>query len=193
EGSFLAGYLAGLMTKTGKLGFVGGMEIDLIKKFLAGYAAGAKLANPSVQILPAKYTGNWNDAGIAKEAARALFSQGADIVYHAAGRAGLGVIDAAKDAGKWAIGVDSDQDHIAQGRVLTSMVKRVDEAVFQTIKDLKEGNFSAETKTYDLAANGVGLSEMRFTKEQVGEENLRKLEEVRAKIISGEIQVPDRM
>lgn len=190
EGSFLVGYLAGLMTKTGKIGFVGGQELDLIKKFQYGFLAGIKTANPSAIVLPAKYTGDWNDIDKAKTAANVLFDGGADIVYHAAGRAGLGVIRAAKERNLFAIGVDSDQDGEAEGNVLTSMVKRVDEAVFATIKDVLDGKYDAGSKIYDLAANGVGISDLNFTKDKIGAENLKKLEEVKAKIISGDIQVP---
>lgn len=193
EGSFLAGYLAGLMTASNKIGFVGGKEIPLIKKFQAGYEAGAKTANPSVEVLPAKYTGDWNNVDLGKQNAKVLFGQGADIVFHAAGRCGLGVINAAREENKYAIGVDSDQDYLAEGRVLTSMVKRVDEAVFQTIRDLKDGKFDTGTKVYDLKANGVGLSEMKYTKAAIGEEKLAKLKEITDKITSGELKVPSTM
>jgi len=190
EGSFLAGYLAALTSKTKKLGFVGGMEIPLIKKFQAGYEAGAKTADPTVEVLPAKYTGNWDSQDKGKVMANALFASGADVVYHAAGRAGLGVIAAAKEQGKFAIGVDSDQDDVEKGFVLTSMIKRVDEAVFQTINDLSMNKFSAGDKIYDLKAGGVGLSEMKFTKDKIGKENLDKVKEITTKIAKGEIKVP---
>ncbi|MBC8065921.1 MAG: BMP family ABC transporter substrate-binding protein [Chlorobia bacterium] len=190
EGSFLAGYLAALTTKTKKLGFVGGMEIPLIKKFQAGYEAGVKTANPEVEVLPAKYTGSWDSQDKGKVSANILFSSGADIVYHAAGRAGLGVIAAAKEQGKFAIGVDSDQDEVEKGFVLTSMIKRVDEAVYQTVSDLSAGKFASGNKVYDLKAGGVGLSEMKFTKDKIGKETLDKVKEVSAKIIKGEIKVP---
>ncbi|MFW5697591.1 MAG: BMP family lipoprotein [Fimbriimonadaceae bacterium] len=190
EGSFLVGYLAGLMTETDAIGFVGGQEIALIKKFEYGYYAGAKMANPNVEILPAKYVGSWDDVGQAKEAANQLFRSGADIVYHAAGRAGLGVISAAKENDKYAIGVDSDQDHVEEGYVLTSMVKRVDEAVFQTIQDVVNNEFSGGTVIYDLEADGVGLSELRFTREAIGEERLEQVQQVRERIASGEIEPP---
>lgn len=193
EGSFLAGYLAGLTTKTGKIGFVGGMEIPLIKKFQAGYEAGAKMANPSVELLPAKYTGNWDDAGLGKAAANVLIGQGADIVYHAAGRAGLGVIDAAKEKNVFAIGVDSDQDDVAPGTVLTSMIKRVDEAVYSTIRDLLDDKFSAGQVVYDLKANGVGLSEMRNTKDKLPEGAFDKVLAVAEKVKSGELVVPSKV
>ena len=108
QGSFLAGYLAALTTKTKKIGFVGGQELDLIKKFYSGYVAGAKTADPTVEILPAKYVGNWENQDLGKADAQQLFGTGADIVYHAAGRAGLGVIKAAEEQDKYAIGVDRD-------------------------------------------------------------------------------------
>lgn len=190
EGSFLVGYLAGLMTKTNKIGFVGGQELDLIKKFQYGFMAGAKMANPNIEVLPAKYTGDWNDIDKAKTAANILFDGGADIVYHAAGRAGLGVIRAAADKKLWAIGVDSDQDGEAEGHVLTSMIKRVDSAVFQTVKDVIDGQYAAGEKYYDLASDGVGVSELRFTKDIIGAENLAKLDEIKKKIVSGDVQVP---
>ncbi len=190
EGSFLAGYLAALMSKTGKIGFVGGMQIPLIVKFYSGYAAGAKTANPSIEILPEKYTGSWDNVDVGKQSANVLFSGGADVVYHAAGRAGIGVIGAAQERKLFAIGVDSDQDYLAEGYVLASMVKRVDESVFSTIKDLSEGKFSGGERIYALADGGVGLSEMKFTKEKIGAENLAMLEAVKAKITSGELKVP---
>jgi basic membrane protein A and related proteins len=190
EGSFLAGYVAGLMTKTNKVGFVGGMDNDLIHKFEAGYFAGAKTANPDVEMLAPKYSGSWDDVVKCKAAANVLFSQGADVVYQAAGRGGLGVIEAAKEQRKFAIGVDNDQDELAKGNVLTSMVKHVDEAVYQTIKDVRDGKFTAGVKVYDLKGGGVGLSEMKFTKDKVGKENLARLDKVKAQILKGEVKVP---
>jgi basic membrane protein A len=190
EGSFLAGYAAGLVTQSKKVGFVGGMKMDLIEKFEAGFAAGAKTANPAVEVLPAKYTSSWDDVGLGKAAAQTLFDQGADIVYHASGRCGLGVIDAAREKGKYAIGVDSDQDAVAQGSVLTSMIKRVDNAVFSTIKDVQDGKFAGGTKAYNLAEGGVGLSPFTYTKDKVGAENLKKIEDMTKKVAAGEIKVP---
>lgn len=190
QGSFLAGYLAGLETKTGKIGFVGGQDIDLIKTFLYGYEAGARTANAKVTILPAKYTGDWDNVDTAKAAADTLFGQGADIVYHAAGRAGLGVIASAKDHKLFAIGVDSDQDAIAPGFVLTSMVKHVDDAVYQTIKDLKSNKFTAGDMNYDLKSGLVGLSTMKYTAKAIGKDNIAKVKAVKEKIIKGTIAVP---
>lgn len=190
QGSYLAGYLAGLTTKTNKIGFVGGKSIPLIKKFEAGYFAGAKAANPKLEALPAKYTESWDNTNDGKAAATFLYQQGADIVYHAAGRCGLGVIAAAKDQNKFAIGVDSDQDDAAPGNVLTSMVKRVDEAVFATVKDIQSNAFTAGAKSYDLKANGVGLTEMKHTKDKIPADAMKKLDVVRADIISGKVKVP---
>jgi len=190
EGSFLVGFLAGSLPTTKKIGFIGGMEIPLIKKFEFGYAAGAKYANPAIEILPAKYTGNWDDQGKGTDLATTLFGSGADVVYAAAGRAGLGAVKAAKTAGKFFIGVDSDQDDIEKGTVLTSMIKHVDEAVFSTIKDVKDNKFSNGPVIYDLKVNGVGTSDLRNTKDKFTPEVLAKLEQVKKDIVDGKIKVP---
>jgi len=190
QGSFLAGYAAGLATKTNMLGFVGGMKFPLIKKFEVGYIAGAKTANPQVEVLPARYTNSWDDVGLGKAAAKVLFDSGADIVYHAAGRCGLGVLAAAKDADKLAIGVDGNQDDVQPGHVLTSMIKRVDTAVFDTVKEVEDGKFTPGAKRYDLAAGGVGLTDFKYTKARIGEANLKKIDQVSKMIVNGEIKVP---
>ncbi|MEQ1821764.1 MAG: BMP family ABC transporter substrate-binding protein [Fimbriimonadaceae bacterium] len=190
EGSFLAGYLAGLMTKSGKVGFIGGQQIPLIKKFEAGYFAGALTAKPDITLLPPKYTGSWNDAVVGKQSAKTLYSQGADVIFHASGGCGRGVFEAAKEANMFAIGVDSDQDYMAEGRILASMIKRVDEAVYSTIKDVIDGKFSGGPKIYDLKASGVGLSEMKFTKDLIGAEKLAKISDIKEAIIAGTIKPP---
>lgn len=190
EGSFLVGYLAGKTTKTKKVGFVGGMKLGLIEKFQYGYEAGVKLADKSVTVLPPVYTGGWDDIDKAKVAANTLFDNGADIVYHAAGRGGLGVIRAAKDRNLYAIGVDSNQDGEAKGNVLTSMIKRVDQAVYATIKDVKEGKFDSGEKRYDLSQDGVGVTDFEFTKDKIDSKVLSELDEIKKKIIAGEIKVP---
>lgn len=193
EGSFLAGYAAAMASKSKKLGFVGGMQIGLIEKFYAGYVAGAKTFDPSIEVLEPKYTGDWVNQDLGKSSAAILFSGGADVVYHAAGKAGLGVIAAAKEQGKLAIGVDSDQDDIAPGFVLTSMIKRVDESVFGTIKDTLDGKFSAGEKRYDLKSNGVGLSEMKNTKDKLPADGAEKLKAIQDKIVSGELKAPSTL
>ncbi|HVT10874.1 MAG TPA: BMP family ABC transporter substrate-binding protein [Fimbriimonadaceae bacterium] len=190
QGSFLAGYLAGLTTKSGKIGFVGGMQMPLIKKFEVGYEAGAKTANPKVEFLPAKYTDSWDDIDKGKAAADVLFNSGADIVYHASGRCGIGVIKSAKEHGKFAIGVDSDQDDVEKGSVLTSMIKHVDQAVYQTIRDTATDSFTPGTKVYDLKSNGVGLSDMKYTKKLLPKDALAKVNKVAEEIKKGKVKVP---
>lgn len=192
QGSFLAGYLAALTSKSGKIGFVGGMSTPLIKKFETGYVAGAKTANPAIDATGIKYTESWDDTGAGKAAATVLLTGGCDIVYHAAGRCGLGVISAAKEQGKFAIGVDSDQDGQEKGSVLTSMVKHVDEAVYQTIKDVKDGKFTPGTKVFDLKSKGVGLTDFQYTKDKIGDATIKKLADITQQIIDGKIVVPSK-
>src|SRR6185436_9347606 len=142
EGSFLVGMIAILTSKTGKVGFVGGMDIPLIRKFQCGYEQGAKYANPKAEVF-SNMTGTtgaaWNDPARGGELARAQFAKGADVVFAAAGGTGIGVYQAAKDAKKFAIGVDSNQNHIQPGTMLTSMVKRVDVAVYEAAKSHRAG------------------------------------------------------
>jgi len=190
EGSFLAGYLAALVSKTHKIGFVGGETGPLIKKFEVGYVAGAKTANPATDTTGIKYTESWDATDTGKLMASSLFTGGCDIVYHAAGRCGLGVISAAADANKFAIGVDSNQDSVAKGNVLTSMVKRVDVAVFDTIKDVKDGKFTAGTQRFDLKSGGVGLTDFEFTKDKIGPENIKKVADESKAIVDGKTKVP---
>ncbi len=190
QGSFLAGYLASLVSKTGKVGFVGGETGPLIKKFESGYVAGAKTANAAVDTTGIKYTESWDDTSTGKLMAKTLYDGGCDVVYHAAGRCGLGVISAAKDANKFAIGVDSNQDGEAKGNVLTSMVKRVDVAVFDTVKDVIDGKFKGGIQRFDLKSKGVGLTDFEFTKDKIGEANIKKVSDIAQQIIDGKIMVP---
>lgn len=189
EGSFLAGILAGLMTKSNKIGFVGGKSIDLIKKFESGFFAGVKTVNPNCELLY-KYTEDWSDVAKGKEAAIALYNWGADIVYHASGKCGIGVINAAAERGKYAIGVDSDQDDLAPGHVLTSMIKRVDNAVFLASKMVKEGKFKAGTQEWGIREGGVGLSEMKHTKDKIPQDVLNKVKTAEELIKKGNFAVP---
>jgi hypothetical protein len=158
----------GAMTKTNIVGFIGGMNVPLIKKFEYGYRAGVLTTNAQARVLVG-YTGNWDDVNKGRELALTQFNQGADIIYHAAGRCGVGVIRAAQQKGKgyYAIGVDSDQDHLAPGRVLTSMMKRVDNAVFDVCQRVARGQFRSGTVVYGVREKGVGLSPMRFTRKDV--------------------------
>ncbi len=187
EGSFLVGAIAGLMTEVEKVGFVGGMEMPLIKKFEAGYLAGVKAVNPEARIFVG-YTGSFTDPGAGKELALTQFNQGADIVYHASGACGIGVIKAAQEKDLYAIGVDSPQYHLAPFNVLTSMVKRVDVAVFTEVKALSENNFKAGHKIYGLAEDGVGYSEHALAK--VHPKHMKIVDEYKEKIIKGELVVP---
>ena len=196
QGSFLAGYVAAAVSKTKKIGFVGGMQIPLIEKFEAGYKAGAKTAgfDPDKQVL-ASYTGTWNDVSKGKSQANQLFGNGADIVFHAAGLAGLGVIQAAKEKGKgfYAIGVDRDQDDEAPGSVLTSMVKHIDTAVYDTIKKAKAGQFVAGAQVYDLKQGGIGLSEMKYTKQDVPADVQANIKKLSALIAEGKVVPPTKL
>lgn len=196
QGSFLAGYVAAAVSKTKKIGFIGGMQIPLIEKFEAGYKAGAKAAgfDPNTQVLAA-YTGDWNDVSKGKSQATQLFGNGADIVFQAAGKAGLGVIQAAKEKGKgfYAIGVDRDQDDEAPGSVLTSMVKHIDTAVFDTVKKTKEGHFAPGSQLYDLRQGGIGLSEMKYTKQEVPPAVLENLKKLSGLIEIGKVTPPTKL
>lgn len=196
QGAFLVGYLAGAVSKSKKVGFVGGEPIDLIKKFEAGYRAGVKTAglNPTKQVLAA-YTNDWNDVEKGRSSTDQMFANGADIVFHAAGKAGLGVIQAAKAKGKgfYAIGVDMDQDGVAPGNVLVSMLKRVDTAVFETIKSGKEGKFASGNRYMDLKDNGIGVSEMKYTKSEIPAEVLANLDTLKQMVIDGKVTIPTKL
>lgn len=198
EGSYLVGMLAALVTTDTSIpginpepiiGVIGGTRSAGIDKFIAGYVEGAKAANPEVEVKVA-YSNNFADPAVGLQMANAMFEEGADIVYHVAGGTGMGVIQAAKEAGRYAIGVDTDQDGLAPGHVLTSMIKRTDVAVETVIKDYAAGNFAGgETLAFGLEENGVGLSEMTYTKDLIPAEILEKVETARQGILSGEIEV----
>ncbi|WP_320047136.1 BMP family ABC transporter substrate-binding protein [uncultured Ilyobacter sp.] len=190
EGSFLVGALAAMMSETNTIGFVGGMEVPLIKKFQRGYEMGARYVNPDIKVLGLFTSGPnpFNDPVRGKENALSLIKQGADVVYHAAGGTGVGVIDAAKEAGVYAIGVDSNQDNVAPGTVLTSMIKNVDVAVYDTVKQVLDNDFKAGINRFGVAEGGVGTSDFANTKDVIGEEKLNKLSEIKEKIINGEIK-----
>ena len=193
QGTFLAGYVAALVSKSHTIGFVGGEEIPLIKKFQAGYMAGAKAAglDPATQVKVA-YTGDWNDQSKGKSQALQEFGAGADVVFQAAGKAGLGVIQAAREKGTgfYAIGVDQDQDGEAPGRVLTSMVKHIDTAVFDTVKKVQAGQFTPGKHIYDLKEGGIGLSEMKHTKQDLSADVSAKLEKMTKMVVDGQVVPP---
>lgn len=187
EGSYLVGVIAGLMTEKDKVGFIGGMEMPLIEKFEAGFVAGVKAVNKEADVVIG-YTGAFDDPGAGKELALTQFNQGADIIYHASGACGIGVIKAAAEKGLYAIGVDSPQAHLAPYNVLTSMLKRVDVAVYNEVKALYEGTFEPGHKVYGLDKDGVGYSEHALAK--VPPRYIEIVEDYKEKIINGEITVP---
>jgi basic membrane protein A len=191
EGCFLAGALAGLVSKSGTIGFVGGMDVPLIKRFEVSYTAGARTVKPAVKVLAA-YTGRFDDPGKGKELALTQFSQGADIIFHASGSCGLGVIDAAKSKGKgyYAIGVDADQDHIAAGSVLTSMMKRVDNAVYSACKSVVNGSFKSGDRIFGIKDGGISLSPMKYTHQDISPAAMSKVKQLEGMILQGKLHPP---
>lgn len=220
EGSFLAGALAALITESKMplandkkvVGFVGGMDMPLIHKFEGGYTQGVKYINPDIQVI-ANYAGTaptaFNDPAKGKELAAAMYQKGADVVYHASGGTGAGVFEAAQAAKAYSIGVDSDQNWMAPGFIIASMLKRVDVAVFETVKAVADNNFKSGVQVFDAKADGVGLTDLvalTVNEKQVKPEDLQKIEEmkkampkeivekieqIRQDIMSGKIAVED--
>ena len=189
EGSFLVGAVAGLMTKSNKIGFIGGLEVPLIKKFEVGFRAGVMTVNPDAEVL-VTYAGDFNDPGKGKEIALSQYADGADVIYHASGGTGLGLFQAAqeKGAGFWAIGVDSDQYELAPDNILTSMMKRVDVAVFETIKAAKDGNFKSGVTVFGLKEDGVGLAPT--TSNNTPQDVIDQASALGERIVAGEFTVP---
>lgn len=196
EGSFLVGILAAMATKTGTIGFVGGMDIPLIRRFLCGYRQGALYADPGIRVI-ANMTGTtpaaWTDPGRGAELARGQFERGVDVIFAAAGTTGLGVLQAAADAGKLSVGVDSNQNHLHPGSVLTSMVKRVDLAVYESFQAARSGTWQAGFKALGLAEQGVDWALDEHNSPLVDEAMRAKVEAARRAIVAGEIAVHDYM
>jgi basic membrane protein A len=194
EGSFLVGAIAGMITRTDRVGFVGGMDIPLIHKFEVGYSEGVKYVNPDADVLVA-YAGSgpqaFHDPVRGKSLALSQFDRGADIIFQAAGSTGNGVIDAAAERGLFAIGVDANQNYMAPGYVLTSMLKRVDVAVFQIIKDVVEGRFTGGEHVYGLEIDGVGYALDEHNRDLIPEEVKERVEQIKLDIVAGKIQVTD--
>jgi len=196
EGSYLVGMLAAMASETGKIGFVGGMDIPLIRKFACGYVQGAKAVNPDVEVFQ-NMTGDtgaaWNDPVRGGELAKSQMEQGADVVYHAAGGTGIGVLQAVADAGKLGIGVDSNQNYLHPGHVLTSMLKRVDNAVYDAFTDSRNDAWSAGFEVLGLAQEGVGWALDENNESLITDEMKSAIEDAKAKIVSGEVTVHDYM
>jgi basic membrane protein A len=192
EGSYLVGMLAAMATESDTVGFVGGMDIPLIRKFACGYAQGVKAVNPDAEII-ANMTGTtpaaWNDPVKGSELAQAQISQGADVIFAAAGGTGLGVLQTAADQGVFSIGVDSNQNYLHPGSVLTSMLKRVDVAVYNAMEagaDLETG-----VQVLGLAEDGVGYAVDENNADLISEQMTGAVEDAKQAIIDGEITVHD--
>jgi len=196
QGSYLVGMLAAMKSQTGTVGFIGGMDIPLIHKFETGYEEGARAVNPNINVI-ANYVGvtpaAWNNPGQGKELAIAQIGKGADVIFTAAGNSGLGAFDAAEQQDKFVIGVDSDQNWVKPGHVLTSMVKRIDNAVYQIVKDRVSGQFTAGVHVYGLENEGVGYAVDQYNEKLITPEMTQRVEEAKQKIINGQIQVTDVM
>jgi len=203
EGSYLVGMLAAKKSKTGTIGFLGGMDIGLIHRFEGGYEEGARAVNPNIRVIQ-NYVGvtdsAWNNPGKGKELALAQIGKGADVIFTAAGNSGLGAFDAVEQAGTrngsathFVIGVDSNQNMVKPGFVLTSMVKRVDNAVYAIVDDVAKGRFQAGFHVYGLDKDGVGYAMDQNNQNLVTPEMIQQVEEAKKKIIAGDIKVIDRM
>ncbi len=204
EGSYLVGMIAASKSKTNTLGFVGGMDIPLIHKFATGYVEGAKSVNPDIRVIQ-NYVGvtdhAWNNPGKGKELALAQIQKGADVIFTAAGNSGLGAFDAVEQAGKdesgnarrYVIGVDSNQNGVKPGFVLTSMVKRVDNAVYDVVEEVKAGKFKGGFHVFGLEKDGVAYAMDEHNKRLIPADVIKKVEEAKKKIVAGEIKVTDAM
>src|SRR5215471_11107226 len=204
EGSYLVGIIAAKTTKSNVLGFIGGMDIGLIHRFEKGFEEGAKSVNPNIQVIQ-NYVGvtdaAWNNPGKGKEIALAQISKGADVIFTAAGNSGLGAFDAVEQSGKdasgrathFVIGVDSNQNMVKPGFVLTSMVKRVDNAVYDIVKDVVNNQFRGGLHVFGLDTEGVGYVVDSNNQNLVSPQAIQAAEEAKKKIVAGEIKVVDRM
>lgn len=204
EGSYLVGMIAASKSKTGTIGFLGGMDIPLIHRFKTGYAEGARSVNPQIKVVE-NFVGvsdsAWNNPGKGKELSLAQIEKGADVIFTAAGNSGLGAFDAVEqygknaqgEANKFVIGVDSNQNGVKPGFVLTSMVKRVDNAVYDVVKEILAGKFSGGFHVFGLDKDGVAYAMDDFNKALIPADVIKKVEEARTKIGTGEIKVTDAM
>ncbi len=192
EGSYLVGMMAAMKSESGVVGFVGGMDIGLIRRFACGYVQGVKAVNPDATVIQ-NMTGTtgaaWNDPVKGGELAKGQIEQGADVVYHAAGGTGRGVLQATADAGALGIGVDANQNYLHPGSVLTSMLKRVDVAVYSAFKDAMDGTFTAGVQSLGVAEEGVGYADDENNESLLSDERIAAVEDAKAKSISGEIAV----
>jgi basic membrane protein A len=195
EGSYIVGVLAAMASQSKKVGFVGGMDVPLIRKFGCGYVGGAKAAGATdvIQNMTGDTPAAWNDPTKGGEITKAQMDQGADVIYAAAGGTGVGVLQAAADAGKLGIGVDSNQNALHPGKVLTSMVKRVDLAVYNAFKESQDGKFTFGINNLGLAEDGVSYALDDNNKDLITEEMKAAAEKAKADIIAGTVTVHDYM
>jgi len=194
EGAFVVGALAAMKSQTGIVGFVGGMEVPLIRRFALGYTAGVQHVAPKTKVVT-NYVGvtvdSWNNPPKAKELALSQYASGVDVIFAAAGASGIGVFDAAEDKKKFVIGVDSNQNGMKPGLVLTSMIKRVDLAVFKACEDLAHGKFSGGVQSYGLGDKGVDFALDQHNDKLITPTMRAKIEGIKTAIIAGKIKVPD--
>jgi basic membrane protein A and related proteins len=195
EGSYIVGLLAGMASETKKVGFIGGMDIPLIRRFGCGYVGGAKAAGATevIQNMTGDTPAAWNDPTKGGEIAKTQIDQGADVIYAAAGGTGVGVLQAAADAGKLGIGVDSNQNGLQPGKVLTSMLKRVDTAVYGAFMDAKDGKLAGGINDLGLKEGGVDYAMDDNNKDLITAEMKEAAEKAKADIIAGTITVHDYM
>lgn len=202
QGSFIMGSIAAMKSHSKKIGIIGGMEIPMMKRFALAYSAGAKYISPKIEVynsIIGTTPDAWNNPSKAKEIALSQFHNGVDVIFQVAGPSGAGIFDATrqlnslKDSEKkyFAIGVDSNQNDMVPGMVLTSMVKHVDIAVYMAIKDLVEGKFTAEAKYYDLRNGGIDWAYDKYNRLLFSGFEIRKINKIRSEIIDGKIKVPD--
>ncbi|MGL4865347.1 MAG: BMP family lipoprotein [Cetobacterium sp.] len=191
EGSFLVGAIAAKMSKTGKIGFIGALDIPLINRFKSGYEQGAKYVNPDIEVITTYVGGDapFSDPLKGKEHAYSLANQGIDVIYHASGNTGIGILEGVKEKGIYGIGVDCDQDDIVKGQILTSMLKNVNNAIYKVIEDTVNGEFKGQVYNFGLKENGIGTTDFKYTKEVIGSENIKFVEKLKEDIISGKIKV----
>ena len=190
EGSFLAGALAAMQSKTKTIGFLGGIDVPIIRVFEVGYTAGAREIDPSIRVL-VKFVGDFNDVASGNELSAIMFNGGADIVYAAAGKAGLGAIEQVRGrTGDYVIGVDGDQDGLAPGKILTSVLKRIDRSVFLVAAQTARRQPHPRQFSVGLVDDGVGLTDFRYTRTVIGATTIARLARVRAAIVNGKLHVP---